>query len=274
MIWRNWLELNLSYSSMIWNHHWNTLFGFILDMIWWRLNRVVHAQEYWSNTNIIHKTCFPAKAYRRNIELLKILPQHCVNSARQDTIFWSSLQPGQLAISCDATMSYIGSIAGCGGVVRNHTGRYLCGFQSNIGEWLVLQVELIAILFGLKLVWANGFNCTWIGSDSSNVINLLEVWCDMNHPCIEVIQEILVVFHCVGNVTWNHVSWEGNEAASTVAKEALSNSSKFTISQSGSQRDGRNKKIKKMVSKKMKNLESRHQRLLKENLEKTKKDKK
>lgn len=49
---------------------------------------------------------------------------------------------------------------------RNHNDESLCGFQNNKGESSVIYAEVSAILLGLKLAWAKGFNSVRVDSDS------------------------------------------------------------------------------------------------------------
>lgn len=59
-----------------------------------------------------------------------------------------------LKCSTDESVRAPGNAAGCGGVCRDASDRWLTGFSRNIGTTSVLWAELWAILTLLPLAWS------------------------------------------------------------------------------------------------------------------------
>lgn len=64
-------------------------------------------------------------------------------------------------------------MAGCGGLVRDHSGRWLCGFAQFIGTCSVLEAELRGLMEGLKLGFSRGWHKVLVQLD-------LEVACNIS----------------------------------------------------------------------------------------------
>lgn len=67
-----------------------------------------------------------------------------------------------------------GSVAGCGGVVRDARGKkFLFGFSHKLDSCSVLEAEFWGIYHGVFLVWGRGYNRIIVESNSTRAINLL-----------------------------------------------------------------------------------------------------
>ncbi|PPD89201.1 hypothetical protein GOBAR_DD13845 [Gossypium barbadense] len=63
---------------------------------------------------------------------------------------------GWLKVNTDGGLTIKGKITTCGGVIRDHLGRWLAGFARNIGSTSVLNAELWGAYDGLSMAWILG----------------------------------------------------------------------------------------------------------------------
>lgn len=109
-----------------------------------------------------------------------------------------------------------------GGVLRNHYGEVIFSFAKDIGTCSVVQAELWAIYFGLKVSWDRGFKSLHVESDSQVAINLLKKGCNPCHRSASLVRNIMSFTHFGGSYSWSHVLREANQAADALAKDGLS----------------------------------------------------
>lgn len=86
--------------------------------------------------------------------------------------------------------------AGCGGVVRDSSGKWVRGFAKKLDSSLeVHQTELEAILAGLQLVSDMKFKKVVVESDNKSVVSMVEKSVHPNHPDCVIIQQIRAMLH-------------------------------------------------------------------------------
>nr|KYP60329.1 Putative ribonuclease H protein At1g65750 family [Cajanus cajan] len=71
MEWDPWLTWNLSKHHEVHGVQWSSLFGVMLNLIWWRRNRVIFLHETWSVMEVIHKAINQAMAYKSSQNLFQ-----------------------------------------------------------------------------------------------------------------------------------------------------------------------------------------------------------
>lgn len=139
----------------------------------------------------------------------------------RDYIQWNPPPNGWVKLNCDGARTDGEGRAGCGGVVRNDSGKFCFAFSCNLGECSVLASELWAILYGARLAWERGFQNIIIESDSLLAINLLKNGCSSRHPCYALVHQIMQVIGGVPTIRSHHILREANQVADLLAKNGL-----------------------------------------------------
>lgn len=67
-----------------------------------------------------------------------------------------------------------GGSAGCGGLIRNDTGRWICGFTKNLGATSAYIAKLWGMYIGLSIAEAKGANKIELQTDSLVVAHTLK----------------------------------------------------------------------------------------------------
>lgn len=87
---------------------------------------------------------------------------------------WEAPSPGWVSLNTDGASKSNGGVAGCGGLCRDCTGTWLCGFSCNIGSCNAFLAEIWGVLEGLHLALAQGFTRVILQVDSAVVAGVLQ----------------------------------------------------------------------------------------------------
>lgn len=109
--------------------------------------------------------------------------------------------------------------AGCGGVVQDSSGRWLCGYMLNLGSMDPLPAEIWSIWKGLKLLWGRGFWRVALESDLKEALN--RIFSRKPSNLDPLIHEIHGLLNNDWEVTLNHNLREANVVANWLAASAL-----------------------------------------------------
>ncbi|KAF7820033.1 hydroquinone glucosyltransferase-like [Senna tora] len=111
----------------------------------------------------------------------------------------------------------------CGGLLRDHMGKWMCGYMANLGLSNVLTAELWGIYHGLKVAWDRGFKKVIIvESDSSLAVNQILgkfIGGGSVHPITQSIKSLLL---CSCEVEIKYIPRSSNMCADGIAKKGLS----------------------------------------------------
>lgn len=83
-------------------------------------------------------------------------------------------------------------------------------FACNLGKCSVLEVELWAILYGVRFTWVRGYRNILIESDSQFAINLLDKGCSPHHLAYALVHRIQQLIGHVPNIHYAHILREAN----------------------------------------------------------------
>lgn len=75
-----------------------------------------------------------------------------------------------------------GSVSGCGGLVRDSSGRWRSGFLKRLGAMDSLSSEAWSILTGLRFARQEGFRQVLLENDSVNAIDFINKGFTPDHP--------------------------------------------------------------------------------------------
>lgn len=110
--------------------------------------------------------------------------------------------------------------AGCGGVFRDLTDKWILGFGLQLEDMGSLSAELWSILKGLELAWERRFRRLVVESDSRETIDLIGRRRVTTHPLDPLIQQVLNFVNKDWEVMFKHTYREGNKAAHRLALSA------------------------------------------------------
>lgn len=112
-------------------------------------------------------------------------------------------------------------MAGCGGVLRDHSGKFIFAFSHKLETSSFLEAELWAIYHGLSISWGKGFKQLIIASDCSAAINLLNSDLDHANPLASLVTSIVNITDTETEIRWRHIPRNYNIAANVLAMGSL-----------------------------------------------------
>ncbi|KAE8661549.1 hypothetical protein F3Y22_tig00113725pilonHSYRG00943 [Hibiscus syriacus] len=87
-------------------------------------------------------------------------------------ICWEPLSMGTFYLNTDGSVDQ-NNRGSAGGVLRDHLGSFIMGFNRNLGTTTVIQSKLWGILQGLSLAWDRGFRHVILQNESSDAFKML-----------------------------------------------------------------------------------------------------
>ena len=107
-------------------------------------------------------------------------------------IGWRHPPPGWVKLNIDGSTLKESGTAGAGGTIKDATERWISGFTTQLGDYLIEIAKTWALLHGLKMAWDSGVRNCIIEMDSLTVLNWIkgvaEVFCshaNLVHECQE-----------------------------------------------------------------------------------------
>ncbi|KAJ4717451.1 Ribonuclease H [Melia azedarach] len=112
--------------------------------------------------------------------------------------------------------------AACGGVFRDHSGKFLGAYAVSLGHNTSFYAEIMAIIYAINQAAQRGWKFIWLESDSQAALSCLldhsykPPWCIYNEwiNCHFLLSQI--PFYC------SHIFREGNQVADSMANVGLS----------------------------------------------------
>ncbi|KAK9036244.1 hypothetical protein V6N11_078252 [Hibiscus sabdariffa] len=87
---------------------------------------------------------------------------------------WIPPEEGWLKLNTDGARSLVDGSASYGGVLRDHNGKWIHGFNKFIGRCSVVEAELWGISTEMDLAWGLGCRQLIIESDSSEALRMVQ----------------------------------------------------------------------------------------------------
>ncbi|XP_004306073.1 PREDICTED: putative ribonuclease H protein At1g65750-like [Fragaria vesca subsp. vesca] len=126
-------------------------------------------------------------------------------------------------LNIDGTRISSSSMIGAGGVIRNHAGAWIAGFQINLGVCAILDAEAWALFHGLKLASKLHISCLEIESDSAILVQLMNCSNLSSHPLGSLLGGCSSMMTEMDDVKLFHIFREANMTADSLAKCSISN---------------------------------------------------
>ncbi|KAF7803026.1 putative reverse transcriptase [Senna tora] len=218
-----WLHLNLIKKLGRLEFDWHSTFATAVWSLWrWR-NEIIFGNgdegTDWFFT-FIHRV----RSFRDDFE--SIFTQRSRPPARVNKdVVWKKPLLGWVKINVDGACNKDQSLkAACGGVARDHNGRYVGAFTRNLGACSSLHAELWGVQSGLDMALQFGLEKVVIKMDSLVACELIKSPPNDSHPCIALLRGIHGRSCDIGEVVFQHVYREGNHAADAMAAKAYNSS--------------------------------------------------
>ncbi|CAL5332699.1 unnamed protein product [Camellia sinensis] len=106
---------------------------------------------------------------------------------------------------------------GFGGLLRDETGAWICGFYGKLENCTSLEAELWAVYKGLTIILQKGFHKVIIETDATEVVKLLEEGPGEHHLLRGLVADARIIFTGC-QCTVQHIYREGNLCADAMAK--------------------------------------------------------
>ncbi|KAL6141435.1 hypothetical protein ACLB2K_059723 [Fragaria x ananassa] len=118
---------------------------------------------------------------------------------------WKKPPANFFKLNVDGTrVSPIGKI-GAGGVIRNHYGDWISGFQINLGVGEILDAEVWSFFQSLKLVVSLNIKNLIIESDYAILVQLMNNSEFGNHPLRSLLQGCNSLMNKMESATLSHI---------------------------------------------------------------------
>lgn len=125
---------------------------------------------------------------------------------------------GWIKLNVDGSCNRALASVACGGVLRDHQGRWLRGFSSFEGDGDAHMAELLVVVQGLRIAWQSWYRKIVCESDCLNVIDSLNKNKSVNlHSCAMLLIEVRFLFIEDWEVVFQHVLRENNAVAHLLA---------------------------------------------------------
>ncbi|XP_048496178.1 uncharacterized protein LOC125495487 [Beta vulgaris subsp. vulgaris] len=189
IVWKDndhaWVRENVLCYKESQNIEWATLFPFICYEIWKNRNLFIfEKQNVPQPLCTLRKAIYAARDFLTSYKIVNLEPTQPGNIIFND--------PTCFYIHVDASFLAKSYLTGIAGVLRNHKGEWLGGFQKSIYAKDVLMAELLAILEGLRFAHKEYLNNITIISDNKQAITLMNMdytsrdfYCHVVNECRE-----------------------------------------------------------------------------------------
>lgn len=123
--WKQWIVTNLKTTDSVYTSiQWNVLFGVAMDEIWHPRNAFVFKQSNCSSQSIFRSILGRAKVI---MEL-----ENRVTKLHPGTELHHSPPTDNCSLCCDGSVSNQDASAGCGGLLRDESGKFIFGFTQRL----------------------------------------------------------------------------------------------------------------------------------------------
>ncbi|PON61805.1 Ribonuclease H-like domain containing protein [Trema orientale] len=134
---------------------------------------------------------------------------------------WSLPPPGSLKLNVDAAVDTFSRLIRIGAIIRDGIGGVVAAlFTSYMSRFGAFLAECMAVREGLKFAREEGHMVNLVECDSLNIITAIHSRCSLGLES-SIINDIVVNFSWLDNVSCYHVPRTGNKAAHSLARFAL-----------------------------------------------------
>ena len=163
--WLQWNGSNEPGTTRMHKWKWQKLFGHVCWRLWKNRCQKVFEGKGDQPRSIIH-SCL----HQMMEETVNGKYKHQIlNITERPNTRWIAPPEGFLRLDVDGSRNQEG-YATCGGVIRDHLGRWLIGYQHKVGLGTIVEAEIQAIISGINICKNNGLKNIKLFSDSSEAL--------------------------------------------------------------------------------------------------------
>lgn len=113
-----------------------------------------------------------------------------VNHTRVVTqVLWHPPSLGNVKLNVDGSCKNNSGLISVGGLLRNTSGTWICGFSANLGIGNILEAELWSLFRGLQMAWVKNIRSLDVECDSMTTVTLITKTCEQSHPLFCLIED-------------------------------------------------------------------------------------
>lgn len=146
LLFDQWVSLNCQFMDYSWEGmSWSALFFVFYWCLWKKRNdKLFNGKNLTLNVQFIRKQVhFIARAYH------KLVPGKPLR--REVLICWEFPPTNWIKLNSNWASKGEARLASCGGVLRNHMGKWLRGYTANLGAASVVEDEIWGLYYGLYI---------------------------------------------------------------------------------------------------------------------------
>lgn len=133
---------------------------------------------------------------------------------------WLPLDTGWIKFTTDGARSSNGSNASIGGVFKDSSTKWLCGFSMTVGKDSIFKIEARAVLEGLRMAWERRFKQLDVECGNAILVQTILACKIVNSRMMEL-QLIHVLLNRNWRVRFRHIPRSHNEVADLLFEGAL-----------------------------------------------------
>ncbi|CAN1121361.1 Putative ribonuclease H protein At1g65750, partial [Linum perenne] len=195
----------------------NPLFGIVAWLIWKRRNKLVFDGVSWSTEEVRNQAKFWDLLLSSSWKAGQ-LGREAPSLAREaQLIGWRPAVEGWCSLNSDGSLYSRSNRAVTGGLIRDHEGRLIASFASNLGSCSIMRAELRGIIDGMLLAWEKGVRKLVIQTDSRAAVEILLNDSDLAHRHASLVEQFSSLKNRDWEVAIHHVYREANFAADYLA---------------------------------------------------------
>ncbi|XP_019099640.1 PREDICTED: uncharacterized protein LOC109132474 [Camelina sativa] len=142
---------------------------------------------------------------------------------------WSPPPDGWLKCNFDSGFVMDRSFTNTGWILRDSNGKMIMAGGAKLRSSISpLQAEALGFLHVLQVMWTHGLRYIWFESDNRQLVTLINKGED-NVVLGPLLNDIRFWISKFPNSSLDHVNRERNSAADTIAKQAATNTSMYTL---------------------------------------------
>ncbi|XP_024158077.2 uncharacterized protein LOC112165700 [Rosa chinensis] len=215
--WNGWIAAQLHCHTKVHNNiSWCNLFVFVCWYIW-----------KWRNKQIFDP------AFTMPIYPLKVILDYAdewmgaqikakvTDMYSYSMLCWLKPSENSYKLNIDGTRVSPSGKIGAGGVIRDHLGLWITGFQINLGSGDILEAEAWGLYYGLKLATKHHSINLVVESDSAILVQLMLMPDLSLHPLGSLLNGCKLLMSNLNNAQLTHVFRECNMLADALAKNSI-----------------------------------------------------
>ncbi|KAF7839972.1 RNA-directed DNA polymerase [Senna tora] len=208
---------------------WSLMFGTASWLIWKSRNEAIFNRKQGSVEECVKSIQYQVQSFKEAwISFSKVSSDKGIS--REKEIKWEPPEMGFCKLNVDAAnREDVDGIAKCGGLIRNVSGKFICGFYCCLDKCSTLQAELWGVLKGLEVAWKIGMRKVQLESDSLGAVNLIKDPPGNAHTSFSLASKIIGLLNRDWEVRVRHVYRDANLAADLMARNCSSTSREIVV---------------------------------------------